>query len=131
MVTHSSTSRPVQCLCMAERTGCPVFTDLWPYVLSIEPCLIIKNSQRVETHDFPLDSNDFLVQQCDSPCVLIRPVHRFPKFRKYDSVSRAIVARVAQPPHGGSRVTGLCYPHCCKDIIPHAHKPGMYRYISS
>jgi hypothetical protein len=24
MVTHSSTSRPVQCLCMAERTGCPV-----------------------------------------------------------------------------------------------------------
>jgi hypothetical protein len=24
MVTHSSTSRPVQCLCMAERTGCPI-----------------------------------------------------------------------------------------------------------
>ena len=34
MVTHSSTSRPVQCLCMAERTGCPVFTDLWSYVLA-------------------------------------------------------------------------------------------------
>jgi hypothetical protein len=34
MVTHSSTSRPVQCLCMAERTGCPVFTDLWSYVLN-------------------------------------------------------------------------------------------------
>jgi hypothetical protein len=33
MVTHSSTSRPVQCLCMAGRTGCPVFTDLWSYVL--------------------------------------------------------------------------------------------------
>jgi hypothetical protein len=33
MVTHSSTSRPVQCLCMAERTGCPVFTDLWSYVI--------------------------------------------------------------------------------------------------
>jgi hypothetical protein len=33
MVTHSSTSRPIQCLCMAERTGCPVFTDLWSYVL--------------------------------------------------------------------------------------------------
>jgi hypothetical protein len=32
MVTHSSTNRPVQCLCMAERTGCPVFTDLWSYV---------------------------------------------------------------------------------------------------
>ena len=36
MVTHSSTSRPVQCLCMAERTGCPVFTDLWSYVLVTE-----------------------------------------------------------------------------------------------
>ena len=36
MVTHSSTSRPVQCLCMAERTGCPVFTDLWSYVLILE-----------------------------------------------------------------------------------------------
>jgi hypothetical protein len=35
MVTHSSTSRPVQCLCMAERTGCPVFTDLWSYVLNV------------------------------------------------------------------------------------------------
>jgi hypothetical protein len=35
MVTHSSTSRPVQCLCMAERTGCPVFTDLWSYVLKL------------------------------------------------------------------------------------------------
>ena len=34
MVTHSSTSRPVQCLCMAERTGCPVLTDLWSYVLA-------------------------------------------------------------------------------------------------
>jgi hypothetical protein len=33
MVTHSSTSRPVQCLCMAERTGCPVLTDLWSYVV--------------------------------------------------------------------------------------------------
>ena len=36
MVTHSSTSRPVQCLCMAERTGCPIFTDLWSYVQA--PC---------------------------------------------------------------------------------------------
>jgi hypothetical protein len=35
MVTHSSTSRPVQCLCMAERTGCPVLTDLWSYVLNM------------------------------------------------------------------------------------------------
>ena len=35
MVTHSSTSRPVQCLCMAERTGCPVLTDLWSYVFVV------------------------------------------------------------------------------------------------
>jgi hypothetical protein len=35
MVTHSSTSRPVQCLCMAERTGCPVLTDLWSYVFNM------------------------------------------------------------------------------------------------
>ena len=40
MVTHSSTSRPVQCLCMAERTGCPVFTDLWSYVLVSHSCRI-------------------------------------------------------------------------------------------
>jgi hypothetical protein len=30
MVTHSSTSRPVQCLCMAERTEC---LDLTPHQL--------------------------------------------------------------------------------------------------
>jgi hypothetical protein len=42
MVTHSSTSRPVQCLCMAERTGCPVFTDLWSYVLKELPNCNIK-----------------------------------------------------------------------------------------
>jgi hypothetical protein len=35
MVTHSSTSRPVQCLCMAERMGCPVLTDLWSYVFVV------------------------------------------------------------------------------------------------
>ena len=44
MVTHSSTSRPVQCLCMAERTGCPVFTDLWSYVQASLVVRIIENS---------------------------------------------------------------------------------------
>jgi len=29
MVTHSSTSRPVQCLCMAERTEYTVVTGPW------------------------------------------------------------------------------------------------------
>jgi hypothetical protein len=42
MVTHSSTSRPVQCLCMAERTGCPVLTDLWSYVLG---CCVLIHSE--------------------------------------------------------------------------------------
>jgi hypothetical protein len=42
MVTHSSTSRPVQCLCMAERTGCPVFTDLWSYVLETSHTAMLK-----------------------------------------------------------------------------------------
>jgi hypothetical protein len=42
MVTHSSTSRPVQCLCMAERTGCPVLTDLWSYVLDITTRCFVK-----------------------------------------------------------------------------------------
>jgi hypothetical protein len=42
MVTHSSTSRPVQCLCMAERTGCPVFTDLWSYVSLLNRSKLIK-----------------------------------------------------------------------------------------
>jgi hypothetical protein len=46
MVTHSSTSRPVQCLCMAERTGCPVFTDLWSYVLTNQHNTIIKDKQK-------------------------------------------------------------------------------------
>ena len=41
MVTHSSTSRPVQCLCMAERTGCPVLTDLWSYVFIGAMILIV------------------------------------------------------------------------------------------
>jgi hypothetical protein len=42
------------------------------------------------------------------PYVSTRQVHRLPKFREYDPVFRAIVARVAQPPLGESRVTGLC-----------------------
>jgi hypothetical protein len=42
MVTHSSTSRPVQCLCMAERTGCPVLTDLWSYIFAVSKTSTIK-----------------------------------------------------------------------------------------
>nr|POE77820.1 hypothetical protein CFP56_09463 [Quercus suber] len=33
VVTHRTTNSPVDCLCMAERTGCPVLSRLWSYVL--------------------------------------------------------------------------------------------------
>jgi hypothetical protein len=46
MVTHSSTSRPVQCLCMAERTGCPVLTDLWSYVSDYSSSGFTKRKRR-------------------------------------------------------------------------------------
>ena len=32
VVTHLTTNPPVQGLCMRERTGSPVFPDLWLYV---------------------------------------------------------------------------------------------------
>ena len=32
MVTHSTTNLPIQGLCMAERTGCPMLLVLWSYV---------------------------------------------------------------------------------------------------
>jgi hypothetical protein len=38
VVTHRSTNLPFNCLCMAERTGCPVFSWLWPYVLDSKSC---------------------------------------------------------------------------------------------
>jgi hypothetical protein len=50
MVTHSSTSRPVQCLCMVERTGCPVFTDLWSYVLESVSCVL-----------YPIDNHEAIL----------------------------------------------------------------------
>jgi hypothetical protein len=33
VVTHPTTNLPISSLCMAERTGCPVFLSLWSYVL--------------------------------------------------------------------------------------------------
>jgi hypothetical protein len=35
VVTHRSTNPPVRSLSMPERTGWPVFCDLWPYVISM------------------------------------------------------------------------------------------------
>jgi hypothetical protein len=35
VVTHPTTNLPISSLCMAERTGCPVFSSLWPYVLDM------------------------------------------------------------------------------------------------
>jgi hypothetical protein len=60
MVTHSSTSRPVQCLCMAERTGCPVLTDLWSYVLVLN-CLVLYSlflQSRISQHRSPASVHD-------------------------------------------------------------------------
>ena len=42
VVTHRSTNQPVNCLCMAERTGCPVFSCLWPYVV-VQPTFTVYN----------------------------------------------------------------------------------------
>lgn len=39
----------------------------------------------------------------------------------------AIEARVAQPPLGACWVFRSCYRHSSKNIILHAHKPGVYR----
>nr|POE77924.1 hypothetical protein CFP56_09566 [Quercus suber] len=41
VVTHRTTNSPVDCLCMAERTGCPVLSRLWSYVLSCSQLSII------------------------------------------------------------------------------------------
>jgi hypothetical protein len=32
VVTHPTTNSPICSLCMAERTGCPIFYSLWSYV---------------------------------------------------------------------------------------------------
>jgi hypothetical protein len=75
MVTHSSTSRPVQCLCMAERTGCPVFTDLWSYVLddNIFDLMLMRDQHHFDHHPTcdprrrPMvltTDRPFTVQQC-------------------------------------------------------------------
>ena len=54
MVTHSSTSRPVQCLCMAERTGCPVLTDLWSYVFMFLVDRICPIDKRLPSSDMTI-----------------------------------------------------------------------------
>ena len=83
MVTHSSTSRPVQCLCMAERTGCPVLTDLWSYVL-VFSCvltryrrLVVEISSQVDLlFTLAYDRRAWLTVRsrgkvCQCPCVLL------------------------------------------------------------
>ena len=46
MVTHSTTDLPIWYLSMAERTGCPVFTSLWSYVLE-DVTFVFMNSKLV------------------------------------------------------------------------------------
>ena len=77
MVTHSSTSRPVQCLCMAERTGCPVFTDLWSYVILLLDIQHIKNrllgrlNHNRRTEDF--DDCDLITYQRTCRAIYNKP----------------------------------------------------------
>ena len=68
MVTHSSTSRPVQCLCMAERTGCPVFTDLWSYVSCSDYFKIIQLVSYSHRHDFTHLARDMPRDAIQSSC---------------------------------------------------------------
>ena len=37
VVTDLSTNQPVNCLNLAERTGCLAFSCLWPYMESMDP----------------------------------------------------------------------------------------------
>ena len=91
MVTHSSTSRPVQCLCMAERTGCPVFTDLWSYVLARSA-----------------------VQYMTSPQTTRRsrvPFNRLEAHSKADSFARALLfGRRNQLSHQGELIKASIWP---------------------
>ena len=47
VVTYPSTNQPVNCLNLAERTGCLVLSCLWPYVTICEPVLydMLKSTQ--------------------------------------------------------------------------------------
>ena len=45
VVTDPTTNPPICGLCMAERTGCPVFHSLWPYVLGIHVILHYNNTK--------------------------------------------------------------------------------------
>jgi hypothetical protein len=77
MVTHSSTSRPVQCLCMAERTGCPVFTDLWSYVLVFKFCRTYSETiVRQESPSSKISSNSILLlNKLEAPATLRLQLH--------------------------------------------------------
>ena len=43
VVTHPTTNQPISSLCMAERTGCPVFLSLWSYVLENTLTVVYKD----------------------------------------------------------------------------------------
>ena len=106
MVTHSSTSRPVQCLCMAERTGCPVFTDLWSYVLIYQVannitrrcCEIASHTKSSFKH--PIFSISLLprLQLCNANFT-----HRLWSFRMSESIHSQPFAIL--PPSGTNLVT--------------------------
>jgi hypothetical protein len=95
MVTHSSTSRPVQCLCMAERTGCPVLTDLWSYVLILTKMLSMKIAQNA-SYKTPGDAQDMAVDNLDKDLPhphLSYILDRWPSVRNVRFLQRAAVSR--------------------------------------
>jgi hypothetical protein len=63
VVTHRSTNPSVRSLCMAERTGCPVFCDLWPNVPDkVQDCNIYRGGrgpQRPGRHQWPWRSSEY------------------------------------------------------------------------
>ena len=54
VVTHPTTNQPISSLCMAERTGCPVFLSLWSYVKERARIVIYISVSIEKTHSQPL-----------------------------------------------------------------------------
>jgi hypothetical protein len=60
VVTHPTTNPPIQGLCMAERTGCPVLLDLWSYVPKFSLIKNIFNYNYVNTIMFSSMEKDYV-----------------------------------------------------------------------
>ena len=74
VVTDPTTSLPINSLCMAERTGCPVVCCLWPYVKEIPLSnFLFLRKTLTETHaNGSLDRHKptLSIEDCVFDCVL-------------------------------------------------------------